>query len=207
MNETSLSLLDRVRQSADSESWDRLVRLDAPLMKNWLGRYEIQDSDDLVQEVLTTVVTELPKFEHNQRPGAFRSWLRTILATKSGTSGDRENSDPVSDATVALPGVVRTPAVELPEELKQHSRYRIVELLGRDRMGDVYKAEHKMMDREVALKVIKPQRLGYTFFALLAGQAPFGTGSVMDKIKAHREQDAPPSATMYLPKSKRSCKR
>ncbi len=84
MNETSLSLLDRVRQSADSESWDRLVRLYTPLMKHWLGRYEIQDSDadDLVQEVLTTVVTELPKFEHNQRPGAFRSWLRTILVNR-----------------------------------------------------------------------------------------------------------------------------
>jgi RNA polymerase sigma-70 factor (ECF subfamily) len=81
MNETSLSLLDRVRQSADSESWRRLVGLYAPLLKRWLGQYEIQHSDaeDIVQDVLAAVVSDLPEFEHNRRTGAFRSWLRTIL--------------------------------------------------------------------------------------------------------------------------------
>jgi serine/threonine protein kinase len=33
--------------------------------------------------------------------------------------------------------------------------------------------------------------LGCTFYTLLAGQAPFGEGSVMDKIKAHTQQEAP----------------
>src|SRR5262249_42556003 len=37
------------------------------------------DADDLVQDVLAVVVRELPRFEHNRRTGAFRSWLRTIL--------------------------------------------------------------------------------------------------------------------------------
>lgn len=104
MNETSLSLLDRVRQSADSESWDRLVRLYAPLMKHWLGRYEIQDSDidDLVQEVLTTVVTELPKFEHNQRAGAFRSWLRTILVNRVRNFWRSRKQRPIATGTSSL---------------------------------------------------------------------------------------------------------
>ena len=84
MNETSLSLLDRVRKSADSESWDRLVGLYTPLLKRWLGRYEIQhsDADDIVQEVLAAVVNDLPKFQHSQRAGAFRSWLRAILVNR-----------------------------------------------------------------------------------------------------------------------------
>ena len=81
MNETSLSLLDRVCNSTDSKSWDRLVELYVPLMRRWLTTFEVQDadSDDLIQEVLTTLMQELPAFEHNQRTGAFRSWLRKIL--------------------------------------------------------------------------------------------------------------------------------
>src|SRR5205814_920513 len=36
------------------------------------------DADDLVQEVMSVVVRELPGFQHDQRQGAFRCWLRTI---------------------------------------------------------------------------------------------------------------------------------
>lgn len=81
MNETSLSLIARIRQSGDSDAWNRLVELYAPLMRGWLRAYEVNgaDADDLVQEALTVVAQELPKFNHNERVGAFRSWLRKIL--------------------------------------------------------------------------------------------------------------------------------
>src|SRR5262249_2205964 len=42
----------------------------------------------------------------------------------------------------------------LPAELTGHPRYRILELLGAGGMGAVYKAEHRLMERTVALKVI-----------------------------------------------------
>ena len=81
MNETSLSLLARIRQTGDSDDWNRLVELYAPLTRGWLRAYEVNgaDADDLVQEVLTVVSQELPEFNHNKRIGAFRSWLRKIL--------------------------------------------------------------------------------------------------------------------------------
>ena len=81
MLETSLSLLDRLRQSPEDADWSRLIEAYSPLLRAWLMRSEVQaaDADDLVQEVLLVVHRELPKFEHNQRRGAFRNWLRQIV--------------------------------------------------------------------------------------------------------------------------------
>jgi RNA polymerase sigma-70 factor (ECF subfamily) len=78
--ETPISLLDRLRDCPDDRSWNRLVELYTPFIRDWLCHHHLQPSDveDLVQEVLGAVVHELPNFQHNQRPGAFRFWLRTI---------------------------------------------------------------------------------------------------------------------------------
>ncbi len=81
MADTSLSLLAQLREAPDDPAWARLVELYTPLLRGWLGRHGLQeaDADDLVQDVLGVVLRELPDFEHNHRPGAFRAWLRTIL--------------------------------------------------------------------------------------------------------------------------------
>ena len=80
MAETSVSLLQRLRAEPDAESWRRLVDLYTPLVQGWLRRHFVQlhDAEDLTQEVLGVVARELKHFQHNQRPGAFRAWLRTI---------------------------------------------------------------------------------------------------------------------------------
>jgi serine/threonine protein kinase len=49
---------------------------------------------------------------------------------------------------------------ELAPQLVSHPRYRIVKRLGIGGMGSVYLAEHRLMDRPVALKVIRRDFLG-----------------------------------------------
>ncbi len=48
----------------------------------------------------------------------------------------------------------------MPKDLNDHPRYRIVTALGTGGMGTVYQAEHRLMDRPVALKVIRGELLG-----------------------------------------------
>jgi len=84
MHETSLSLLQRLRSCTENDDWNRLADLYAPLIRAWLRRYDVQDSDanDLVQEVLLAVSTDLGNFQHRGHPGAFRGWLKSILINR-----------------------------------------------------------------------------------------------------------------------------
>ena len=81
MPETPRSLLERLRRQPDEQAWTRLVHVYTPLLHDWLRRQNVQpsDMDDLIQDTLTVLVRELPGFQHNQRPGSFRRFLRTIL--------------------------------------------------------------------------------------------------------------------------------
>lgn len=84
MDNTSLSLLSRLRGSDETESWTRLVDLYTPLIRNWLRRYDVQESDaeDLTQEVLLAVSKDLTEFEHGGGQGAFRGRIKTILVNR-----------------------------------------------------------------------------------------------------------------------------
>jgi RNA polymerase sigma-70 factor (ECF subfamily) len=81
--ETSVSLLERLAGQPTDLDWRRLFDLYQPLLRAWALRAgaDDADADDLVQETLTVVVREVATFDRG-RAGAFRSWLRGILANR-----------------------------------------------------------------------------------------------------------------------------
>jgi RNA polymerase sigma-70 factor (ECF subfamily) len=84
MNETRHSLLLRA-QTGEEKAWTDLTELYRPLIIAWLNRQGVPagDLEDLTQEVLLSVVRHLPSFEHSGHRGAFRSWLRTIVCSRT----------------------------------------------------------------------------------------------------------------------------
>lgn len=84
MSQTSITLLNTLQRQNDPTTWDRLVTLYRPLLLIWLNKYDVQasDAEDLAQEVLMAVSKDLATFDHNGRPGAFRTWLRSILVNR-----------------------------------------------------------------------------------------------------------------------------
>ena len=78
--ETSVSLLQRLRQDEAATDWRNFTQMYEPLIRNWLRRKDVlgHDADDLAQNIMAVVVRKVGQFEHNGRTGAFRTWLRTI---------------------------------------------------------------------------------------------------------------------------------
>ncbi len=93
---TSKSLLAKARDRSDQAAWRRLMELYSPLIEKWVRPHVAQraDAEDVVQDVLTTLVRELPRFDHNQRPGAFRAWLRMITVHRLRAYWERRGSRP-----------------------------------------------------------------------------------------------------------------
>ncbi|MCA9257594.1 MAG: sigma-70 family RNA polymerase sigma factor [Planctomycetales bacterium] len=135
MHETSLSLLDRLRHSPENEGWNRLAELYTPLIRTWLQRYDVQDSDahDLVQEVLLAVSKDLGTFEHHGQPGAFRGWLKAILINrlrKFWRARDRRPQASGDSAIEARLAQLDDPASELSRIWnREHDQYVLRQLL------------------------------------------------------------------------------
>jgi RNA polymerase sigma factor (sigma-70 family) len=77
---TRASLLMRIRDVGDAESWRVFVTIYAPLVYRFACRRGLQDADasDLSQDVMEKVARAIRSFEYQPARGRFRDWLLTI---------------------------------------------------------------------------------------------------------------------------------
>jgi RNA polymerase sigma-70 factor (ECF subfamily) len=115
MHTTSASLLRRLRQEGDADSWMRFTRLYSPILYCWGLKMGLQHNDalDLVQEVFVVLVQKLPEFDYDAHK-RFRGWLWTVTKRK-WLERQRRRSLAV-DPTVSVQDIPSPPKKEEFEE-------------------------------------------------------------------------------------------
>jgi RNA polymerase sigma factor (sigma-70 family) len=101
---TRQSLLCRMQDGQDREAWNQFVEIYSPFVFGILRRRGLQDADaaDVMQEVMRTVFRSFQKFDHNQRPGAFRRWLACIVQTRLCDYVERRKKETPGSGDTAL---------------------------------------------------------------------------------------------------------
>jgi RNA polymerase sigma-70 factor, ECF subfamily len=118
MPPTPVTLLERLHRRDDAAAWAQFVRLYTPLLWSWALRTGLSKDDaaDLLQDVFTILVRELPAFQY--RPGGgFRAWLRTILVNRWRTLQRRQRPQSVPSAD--LDGLASEASPDLPGEAEE----------------------------------------------------------------------------------------
>lgn len=79
-----MSLLGRA-VAEDEQAWHQLVHLYGPLVQRWCRQAGLSDDDtaDVFQETFQTVAKNLCNFKPQRSVASFRSWLKTIVRTKT----------------------------------------------------------------------------------------------------------------------------
>jgi serine/threonine protein kinase len=127
------------------------------------------------------------------------SFVVKVRAAKPGGSSLPPGVSPAAaGARLSLPkDQAASPSENLPPELANHPRYRIVRELGRGGMGVVYQAVQTLMDRTVAVKVINPSVLEHRD-SLARFQAEVKTAARLDHANIVRAYDADQVGALHL---------
>jgi RNA polymerase sigma-70 factor (ECF subfamily) len=186
MHTTSLSLLARLQDQPDGESWQRLVDLYQPLLRGWLRGHTtaVQDADDLVQEVLAVLVKDLPGFRHPGHGGAFRGWLRGILVNRLRAFWRAGRGRPVATGDsdfLRLAEQLADPSSDLSRQWdEQHDRLvlaRLLELMRREFTQKTVWAFHR-----VCLDGVSPKDVA-TELGMSVGAVYMAKSSVLRRLR------------------------
>lgn len=81
---TRPSLLLRIRDPQDEQSWQVFVELYGPLIHRYARNLRLQEADaaDVCQEVLSQVARSIRGFQYQPERGRFRDWLGTVTRNR-----------------------------------------------------------------------------------------------------------------------------
>jgi RNA polymerase sigma-70 factor, ECF subfamily len=111
---TSLSLLLRLK-SKDTDAWNRLIMLYAPLVYYWCRKMDLPDQDaaDVLQDVFSAVSAHIASFRKELPSDTFRGWLRIITQNKVYDHFRRTGREPqAAGGTEANLRLAQLPAIE-----------------------------------------------------------------------------------------------
>jgi RNA polymerase sigma-70 factor (ECF subfamily) len=82
--DTRPSLLLRIRDANDSDSWADFATVYGPVIRGYCRRRGLQeaDADDVSQEVLAQVARSIESFDYEPGRGRFRDWLGAVTRNK-----------------------------------------------------------------------------------------------------------------------------
>ena len=130
------------------------------------------------------------------------SFLGKVRAAKPG--GTQLPPGPAPVRLAASPSIAGRPAApsaapaNVPPELVNHPKFRIVRELGRGGMGVIYLAEHRVMEKHVALKVISPAVLDNPQAALARFHAEAKAAGKLDHQNVARAYDADQAGNLHF---------
>src|SRR5215471_9401354 len=88
--------------------------------------------------------------------------LSALLNANTVLLDDKPSSGQANPEPAPAPAQPNGSPSNIPPELINHPRYKVLELLSIGGMGTVYKGEHKFLERYVVIKVIRGDLLGNT---------------------------------------------
>jgi RNA polymerase sigma-70 factor, ECF subfamily len=131
-DQTRSSLLLRIRDASDNESWGEFYEAYHPILIRYVRSHEIgvQDAEDLVQDIFVNKLrAAMPDFEFDRQRGKFRTWLFgvTINAIRDWARR-RQNRERATGKTDQFTGPIG-PSVteELSREWEQFHHEQIMQ--------------------------------------------------------------------------------
>jgi RNA polymerase sigma-70 factor (ECF subfamily) len=80
MDETRLSLLQRLRNPSDNAAWGDFVKMYEPLLTSYIRKKGVPEHDvgPVVSDIYLSLLRAMPTFQLDKTRGRFRSWLYQV---------------------------------------------------------------------------------------------------------------------------------
>jgi RNA polymerase sigma-70 factor (ECF subfamily) len=168
---TSASLLDQAR-GRDALAWNRLVDVYTPLLDVWFTAAGLQpaDRDDLTQRVLAILLKQLPDFEHNGRPGAFRAWLRGIVVNLLREFSRARGRIPTATPPDAIPDSDADLSRRWEEQHDRHVLHSLMNLVRPEFSGPTWQAFRRLALDDAPARIVAAE-LGLSVNAVLIAKS------------------------------------